>query len=289
MSARKAVLEDLPRLDAFLMRHADGSMFPLGNLRQHGVTVTDHPRSMDFWIAERNGDITGAVGVSREGYVFPQTPEPDPLLSGVLCQDIAGRRLLGLIGPLVQAHRWRFDIGLEAVPVQHIGDEPHYALDLAELVTPDVEDLQLIAVSDEHCELVTEWRSHYLQEVIGLERQAASEKAAQDVAGFLTMDSHRVLLRSGTPVSFTGFNSALNDIVQIGAVYTPPALRRQGLARAAVALHLGEARGRGVGRAVLFAASEKAARAYEAIGFQRIGDFSMIFFDGPQQVHPCPA
>jgi predicted GNAT family acetyltransferase len=53
-------------------------------------------------------------------------------------------------------------------------------------------------------------------------------------------------------------------------------------------MHLAEAHERGVRRAVLSAANPTAARAYTAIGFQRIGDTSMILFDGTQQVDPCP-
>jgi predicted GNAT family acetyltransferase len=60
----------------------------------------------------------------------------------------------------------------------------------------------------------------------------------------------------------------LPDVVQVGGVYTPPALRGKGHARLALALHLAEARGKGVGRAILYAFSEPAARAYRAIGFQ---------------------
>ena len=80
----------------------------------------------------------------------------------------------------------------------------------------------------------------------------------------------------------TGFNAELPTIVQIGGVYTPPPLRGQGFARHAVALHLDEARRRGVGRATLFSASESAARAYSAIGFEPIGHYTLCHFDGPQ-------
>jgi predicted GNAT family acetyltransferase len=69
--------------------------------------------------------------------------------------------------------------------------------------------------------------------------------------------------------------------VQVGGIYTPPALRGRGLARAAVALHLAEARNTGVSRAVLFAASPAAARAYTAIGFQPNGSFALVLFAAP--------
>lgn len=289
MSVRLAVREDASRLEGFLLQHAEGSMFPLGNLRQHGAVPTDHFRSMEFRIAEKNGSITGTIGISKEGFVFPQVPELDSELLQFVKRSIAGRPLQGVLGPQKLAHRVLTDLGLEKAPVLHAGDEPQYGLDLSDLIVPATRELQLIGISDRHRELVTEWRGHFLQEVIGQEQQEAQSKAVKDVDGFVAMDTHRVLLRSGVPVALTGFNSALPEIVQVGAVFTPPDLRRQGLARTAVAMHLAEAHRCGVKRAVLSAASPNAARSYEAIGFKRIGDFSMIIFDGPQQVSPCPA
>ena len=283
---RLADRDDAARVDAFLLQHADDSMFPLGNLRRHGVVPTDHFRSMEFWITESNESITGVIGVSKEGFLFPQMQESGTCLPRFVQCSIAGRPLQGIIGPRWQAHRLRAEFGLDTAPVLHIGDEPQYGLDLQNLTMPDTVDLQLVELEEGHRDLVTEWRIQFIQEVIGSGPQTARDKAVVDVEGFLAMNTHRLLLRSGAPVSLTGFNSALPEIVQVGAVFTPPALRRQGLARAAVAMHLAEARERGIKRAVLSAANAKAARAYEAIGFRRIGDTSMIIFDGPQQVRP---
>ncbi len=44
-----------------------------------------------------------------------------------------------------------------------------------------------------------------------------------------------VLLENGNPVSTTAFNTATTEAVQVGGVYTPPAQRSKGYARAAVA------------------------------------------------------
>ena len=73
-----------------------------------------------------------------------------------------------------------------------------------------------------------------------------------------------------------GFDAALPDIVQLGGIYTPPAVRGRGFAKVAVAASLLVARDRGSSRAVLFTNNPSAARAYEAIGFRRIGDYSLV-------------
>jgi predicted GNAT family acetyltransferase len=81
-----------------------------------------------------------------------------------------------------------------------------------------------------------------------------------------------------------GFNATLPEIVQIGGVYTPAALRGKGYARRAVALHLAEARAAGVARAVLFAANDAAARAYQAIGFRRADPFTLFLLATPTRI-----
>jgi predicted GNAT family acetyltransferase len=74
--------------------------------------------------------------------------------------------------------------------------------------------------------------------------------------------------------------------VQVGGVWTPPARRGRGYARAAVAGSLLDARARGVTRGVLFTAQENrpAQRAYEALGFQVVGDYGLLGFSEPQLV-----
>jgi predicted GNAT family acetyltransferase len=70
----------------------------------------------------------------------------------------------------------------------------------------------------------------------------------------------------------------LPDVVQIGGVYTPPALRSRGYARAVVAGSLAAAAAMGVGRSILFTGRDNVAarRAYESIGYRRIGDYGLV-------------
>jgi uncharacterized protein len=68
--------------------------------------------------------------------------------------------------------------------------------------------------------------------------------------------------------------------VQVGGVFTPPARRGHGYARAAVAASLALARARGAQRSVLFTAAtnQAARRAYTALGHESIGDFGLVLF-----------
>jgi predicted GNAT family acetyltransferase len=70
-----------------------------------------------------------------------------------------------------------------------------------------------------------------------------------------------------------GINARAGQEVQIGGVYVPPGFRGQGRAGRAVAAQLAAARDGGARTAILFAGSAPAARAYERIGFERIGTY----------------
>jgi predicted GNAT family acetyltransferase len=74
----------------------------------------------------------------------------------------------------------------------------------------------------------------------------------------------------------TQFNARIPGWAQVGGVYTPPARRGRGYARAVVAASLLEVRAAGVTRAILFAAAADAAAAYSAIGFTTIGRFGIV-------------
>jgi predicted GNAT family acetyltransferase len=130
-------------------------------------------------------------------------------------------------------------------------------------------------------DLVIQWRAAAMVETQGMPPDEAPAKAAKDVRAWLDADSHRVLLHDGRPVALTGFNAILPEIVQIGGVYTPPDLRGRGYARQAVALHLADVRAGGTTRAVLFAATPAAVRAYRAIGFQPAADVALVLFRQP--------
>jgi len=126
---------------------------------------------------------------------------------------------------------------------------------------------------------IVKWRTEYHHEVLGTPKAKAAKLAEADITSYIEKDSHRILMVDDQPVAMTGFNATLPSVVQIGGVYTPPDLRGRGYARLALALHLQEARVKGVAKSILFAASTAAVRAYMSLGYQRAGEFSLVIFD----------
>ena len=255
-------------------------MFPLSNLRRYGMDG-DHRHSLRIWLNWKDGRITDVLSQSRQGMVFPQCPS-GPWGAVKVC--LSGRGISGVLGDNEQVKALRGAIGLMTAGGIDVV-EPHYDLLLAEIRMPDCSGFSLHPITDTTRPLAEEWRAAYIREVLDMPGEDPAEKARTDIAAYIAADSHRFLFEGDNPVGFTGFNATLPEVVQIGGVYTPPEQRSRGLARRAVALHLREAEGRGVSRAILSAASEKASRAYQAIGFRRVGDFAYLMFAQPQVVH----
>jgi GNAT superfamily N-acetyltransferase len=272
---------DRPAIEAFLRQHITTSMFPLSNLRRYGM-AGGHGRAMSFWLNWRDGRISDALGVSDEGFLFPQCPTGP---WGEIAVMLAGRSVKGILGSGDQVAALRWSLALDPDAKALDKTDPQFTLPLQRLVIPDAAGFSLVPLDAAFRDIATRWRAAYITEVMQVPGEDPETKAVQDVESYIAADTHRVLLRDGSPVAMTGFNAHLPEAVQIGGVYVPPELRRQGLARRAVALHLAEARAKGGGMAVLFAASDHASRAYEAIGFRRVGDFSVLVYEHPQVIH----
>ena len=275
-----ATEDDRPAIEAFLTDHITTSMFPLSNLRRFGM-AGGHSRAVRFWCRWRAGALTDVLTVTEEGMVFPQCPTGPWGEARVV---LAGLAVKGIMGDGAQVAALRAALGLTQKGALD-DEDPLYRLALDDLQMPDVAGLTLGSIADAPRELVNGWRRDYLEEVLPIPAEEFQMTAVKDVTSYAEADSHRVLYDADVPVAMTGFNAVLPEAVQIGGVYTPPALRSRGLARRAVALHLAQARDVGIGHAILFAASAQACKAYEAIGFKRTGTFTMLVYEQPQVIH----
>ena len=271
---------DIPEIIEFLSPLAAQSMFPLANLRNHGLNK-QHRHSPNFWLTRRDGKVTDILTITQGGLVLPQCPSME---WNDLHETLAKRDLTGIIGPADQSRSFLSTFGLDLAPKSLDQDEPQYELILEDLLIPDgSSDIFPLATADK--EEMIRWRYEYELETLNMRPEDARPTAERDYDSYCSAKSHVVLREGAAAVCTTGFNARLPDIVQIGGVYTPPNFRRRGHARRAVALHLQQAKFEGVKRATLFSANEYAARAYQAIGFTYVGEWTLCLFDGKQRVH----
>lgn len=271
---------DIPEIVEFLQPRAVTSMFPLNNLYEFGLNG-DHPRAPIMWISRDDGRITDILSFTNEGMVMPQCPNKD---WRQFVEPLNGRDLIGIIGPADQCRSFLEKFGMSRTPTTLDHDEPQYELNLENLIVPDGVG-EIVPLQEADKNLMIQWRYDYEIEALKQPPEIAEPTASRDYETYTAKISHVTLMDGDNALCTTGFNARLPDIVQIGGVYTPPELRGKGYARRAVALHLAQARDEGVKRATLFSANEFASRAYQAIGFTYVGEWTLCLFDGKHRAN----
>jgi predicted GNAT family acetyltransferase len=198
--------------------------------------------------------------------------------------ELSGGPVGGILGPHDGVVLARVALGLEGAEERFWSREILYALRLDELLIPTALADGRITTRKPHADEIDallDWRMEYCAETTKI---PDTPKARADerlrITKYQENGHHFVANLSGVPVAYSTFNATVADLVQIGGVWTPPALRGRGYARCAVAGSLLDARDRGMRRAVLFTGETNLAAqaSYVAIGFRPIGNYAMLFF-----------
>jgi GNAT superfamily N-acetyltransferase len=283
---------DRDALEQFLQLHADSSMFLRANARNGGLV--DHgERYQGTYAAAIDGDRIAAVAAHWwNSLVSVQAPVhgPDVVRAAVRA---SGRAVTGINGPWAHAVAAREALGLGAAPMRSESREVLCALALDGLLVPET-----LASGRVRCRrpdagdmtVLAAWRATYRVELEGYpDGPELRASARQDVLS-LNAEGRDFVLVDGADsrrlLAYSAFNAVLPDVVQVGGVFTPPDLRSRGYARAVVAGSLILARARAVERAILFTGEVNVAarRAYETIGFRRVGDYGLLGFAEPHLI-----
>ena len=254
-------------------------MFPLTNLREYGLSG-DAAQRQDLWLTRQGGQVTDVLALSRSGLVLPVLPSAH---YAAAADVLAGLSVTGIIGRQDWARGMQNACGLTG-PFTLNRDEPHFALHLTALQMPQGAG-QIVPLAQAPADTIKSWIHAYMIEALDTPKAQADVEVFTRYDRYVAANSHVVLMDGTQPLAMCGFNARLPQIVQVGGVYTPPALRGQGHARRALGQHLAQARAAGVQQAVLFAASETAASTYRALGFEQIGLWTLVLLAEPQVVH----
>jgi RimJ/RimL family protein N-acetyltransferase len=276
-------------LEAFVLPRLESSMFLLGNMRAAGLHDEGQLYGGTYAALIENGEIAGVAAHYWNGNIILQA-ETHHVELWRAAVKASGRGVGGFIGPAEQVAAARKPLKIGSTLIKMDETEKLYALDLVNLIVPD--DLASGRVTGREIEprdldLLLEWRIDYEVHTLGAD---PTPEFREKVMAFLkrTCGTNRmwVLERDGLSVSSTAFNTATTEAVQVGGAYTPPKLRSHGYARAVVAHSLLDARGNGVAKGVLFTGIENTAaqRAYEALGFQYVGDYCILLLKGQVEI-----
>ncbi|MCC2672014.1 MAG: family N-acetyltransferase [Armatimonadetes bacterium] len=273
--------DDIPAVEAFLRPRLSSSMFLVSNLRRAGIEDRGEPYQGTYAAAWRDKRIVAVAAHYWNGNLIVQAPE---CLDEVCAAALAGSRraVRGVIGPGDQVGEVTSWTGFQDAAAQVDEKERLYRLALSDLVLPEALTRGEVTArlgQPHDLDLVTRWLVDYAVSSLGerhgtkleVERRTMAERSVADQRTWL-------LEHAGRPVAMTAFNAAIAEAVQVGPVWTPPAERSRGYARAAVAASLRHAREAGVLEAILFTgpANVAAQRAYEALGFRHIGEYRIL-------------
>ena len=281
---RPLTLQDRPALDAFLDRHRASSMFLRANLFHSGLEDGPEP-FQGLYMGAFSGDALADVAAHYwNGNIVLQAPiRPVELALAVARESV--RPVNGLLGPWDQVRAVEPELDLDRTRLGKVVPEYLYRLDLVALVVPEALSSGRVVhrhARDDDLPTLVRWRHEYELHTMGFPAHSIDDAANRDsLARMIGERCLWVLEEAGRPVCMTAFNAALPEMVQVGGVFTPVEWRSRGHGRAAVAGSLLDARADGVTEAILFteAGNYPAQRAYEALGFERIGDYGMVILD----------
>ena len=287
MTVRKLNDNDRAELEAFLSSRTESSMFLLSNSRRSGLLYDNKPFHADYYaFISASGAIEGVLAHCWNGNIILQAPEAKAMQQiAEMLRIEATRPIAGVLGPGSQATPLITMLGLENAAYAINVNDGLFALSLEQLIHPSLlsnPDLKLLRAADCSPDLIGKWLKGFEIEALGKDDDEALDNAiANRTANLDKWPDLWVMELSGQPVAMSGFSARLSDMVQVGAVWTPPAYRSRQYARTVVAATLQKAKAEGVERAVLFANNAAAIRSYEAIGFKRIDNYQIAMLKQP--------
>jgi len=277
--------DDRDALEAFLRARTDSSLFLLSNLHWGGVTYRGETYQAQYVAKLVDSQITAVAAHCWNGNILLQAPESVDELMRLLARKTT-RPIGGLVGPWTQVVAAREALKLRDVAVRTENSQDLFSLDLSDLIVPGA-----LATGQVTCrrsvpedrERLVAWSEAYNVEALGATAGPALHRSCTRLFDRHLAEGNRwILFDEEEPVAMAAFNAQLPDCVQLGSVWTPPALRGRGYARCVVAGALCDARNQGVRRAVLFAHDPWAQQAYKAIGFRFVGNYGSILLKEPR-------
>jgi GNAT superfamily N-acetyltransferase len=272
---------DEAALGEFLLRYAASSMFLRSNCRAAGLADHGERYQGTYAAAFDGGAMVAVAGHFWNGNIILQAPDH---LADVLDLAVSrsGRDVRGIVGPWEQADAALAHLKLDRALATMMSREVLMSLGLERLVVPEILgrcELQCRPAREAEIGWLAECRRDYCIEVMG-QRDTPDlfEDCLENIRA--TYKGWWVLEDGGAIVACSTFNAALSDMVQVGGVFTPPALRRRGYGRAVVAGSLMASRDDGVATATLFTEEDNppAQHAYRALGFEEIGDYGLMLW-----------
>lgn len=271
-------------VEEFLLTRLDYSMILFNNIQARGLSYRGQRYEGIYAGAFDGPDLVGLVAhYWNNNLIFQAPTHLEALIRTAIrasCRPVGG-----LLGPEEQVQLAKDILGLSAVDLRYDDVEKLYSLNLNDLIVPGILTTGQVRgrlANHNDIDLLVDWRIAYLKET--LDEQETPESSTQAIRGYIAEGRTWVIEYSGEIVATSSLNASVYNstgagIVQVGGVWTPPAMRRQGYGRAVVATSLVNARNNDVRKAILFTNESNigAQKAYLALGFRHIGAYHLTF------------
>lgn len=252
----------------FLDERGDTSVFLIEAIaRNQGGTV---------FVRDAMGKVRGVSHYSDNGVFLVQFDEwSNDLLAPMLQKQYPPAALLG---PTAQVEVVLEALSTSAPTMMFRNDEILYSLDLAHDRIPA--EGRIAKAADEP--VLRSMRAAFREEAFGMSKAEAHTAAREEVPALVAKGSVVLLEEAGKPVAIAMRIGLAARRLLIGGVFVPPALRSRGHCRRVTQALIDWTPSHDACRAVLYTAQHNLAaqRAYESLGFKKIGGFSVLRF-GP--------
>ncbi|MBY0511071.1 MAG: hypothetical protein K2P94_13095 [Rhodospirillaceae bacterium] len=262
--------------ELFFQRHWSTSVTLRANAKAAGLEDQGAPGQGTYYAAWEGATIVGAAAHYTNDVIVLEAPRAlNQVVRGVFAAS--GRAVAAIQGPWPQVEAAVATLALKRDKMA--GQAKMLStLDLTKMMKPDVLKRGQVKVREAAAadiEALVPWYiAHHIENSGFTASSDAARDALQqqiDVRGLFVAETDRV-------VAMAGFEVWQSDVVKIGGVYTPPALKDKGSAAAAVVGALMAAQTHGVGRAIILCGKNDSAvqKAYRAIGFTSLSDYGVL-------------
>jgi ribosomal protein S18 acetylase RimI-like enzyme len=276
--------EDLERVRGFLEAHVETSLFLLSNLALFGARLGEHWNSGNFRLVEEGGRVVAVFCLTRRGNLLVQAGGRADLASSILAAcEAEPVEVCGVAGEWSTARGlWdllrrdpRFEPGQGAKDVLYrlglVGQTrtAHPALP---------HGLTVRALGAHDFEQWERLNTAYLAE-LELPLPVVDEAHEAEFARRARARWWWGAFVGPQLAATVALNAAYGVVGQVGGVYTRPADRKKGFARAALRLLIEDSRDHhGFEKLILFTGEDNqgARRLYESLGFEVAGAFGLL-------------
>ena len=205
---REANPEDRDRMEDFLARYAETSMFLRSNLASHGIGHSVHPHSTRFFLSETAQGIGAVFGLTRGGFLMAQSPNVPDATYRAFANAIAGAMIRGMTGVSDQVTATLKALGLAGRPFSRDSLDPLYQFDIDALPDPH---LSLRVPTKDDVTLFSGWYADYEMETGISSSRIGAEKNAAENALIATGPGSTETTSAVTPKS-CNFSSSKRDM-----------------------------------------------------------------------------